>query len=711
MPLLAAPALPPFAVPLPPPPLPPPLAAVRGATTASPTTGCLPGGPPLSACCLPPAPLTACGNCARSPPRAALGCTFCASQKVAKPVRTAAQSSSCSVAKPSGSTPSICSSCNVTLTSGRSAHPCSRIGGRVVGRSGRRGGGSGGDGSLVEEEAHRHREHLLHILPHHRRRLGVLTPLRTAAAAATTGARATATTATAAAAAAAAPRPRANPGRSLNRVARERRKEAGYSALQNPPLDAPSEVRLPLSDFDRLAAPRWRTSVESTDATDAPPIFGTDASRDGSGSAVAAETRAKAASAPSSALGSRSSAAWPIVRCSTCHPFGRCINVWRCSTSISCSSKGTRSVLPLPPLLPPPLLPPAAPPPPPPPLLTSAAAAGAARWRLLSAASRPSSHRCHPACCRMASQLARAASASCVRWRSARLCVPPAELGSSRSRVPSSGGCCTRSAGSRSGSCSGAALIACATRDHRPAGGGSAAPPAASSKPSSRSAARRSTSDSPCIRSASVSKTVPSSRCCCSIRRATSAVPTSPSCLGGGAPLRTEAAASSRDGSLGHVRVAAAAQRGDEARDVGRAEQRGGEQLYQLQHARAQPAEPVGVGPLAHDLAADRVAQRLAAVGGRGGRVPVEVLQNVEERLDREERLARGALGQEGAWLALDELMEDLVHLELHLDPREEPQPRLAEEQRHLHHAWHRAWFRAWHCTWHSVWLCAWYST
>ena len=132
--------------------------------------------------------------------------------------------------------------------------PCSRIGGRVVGRSGRRGGGSGGDGSLVEEEAHRHREHLLHILPHHRRRLGVLTPLRTAAAAATTGARATAATATAAAAAAAAPRPRANPGRSLNRVARERRKEAGYSALQNPPLDAPSEVRLPLSDFDRLAA-------------------------------------------------------------------------------------------------------------------------------------------------------------------------------------------------------------------------------------------------------------------------------------------------------------------------------------------------------------------------------------------------------------------------------------------------------------------------
>ena len=63
-------------------------------------------------------------------------------------------------------------------------------------------------------------------------------------------------------------------------------------------------------------------------------------------------------------------------------------------------------------------------------------------------------------------------------------------------------------------------------------------------------------------------------------------------------------------------------------------------------------------------------------------------MQDVDERLDREERLSRGALVQEGARLALDELVKHLVYLELHLEPREDPQPRVAEEQRHLRHAW-----------------------
>ena len=64
------------------------------------------------------------------------------------------------------------------------------------------------------------------------------------------------------------------------------------------------------------------------------------------------------------------------------------------------------------------------------------------------------------------------------------------------------------------------------------------------------------------------------------------------------------------------VGVAAAAQRRDQARHVGRGEVRAREQRDQLEHARPQLAQAVGVRPLAHHLAGDRVAQRLAAVGG-----------------------------------------------------------------------------------------------
>lgn len=64
------------------------------------------------------------------------------------------------------------------------------------------------------------------------------------------------------------------------------------------------------------------------------------------------------------------------------------------------------------------------------------------------------------------------------------------------------------------------------------------------------------------------------------------------------------------------------------------------------------------------------------AVGPR--RVPVRW-----DHLHREQRLARVREREEGQRLALDHALQHLVHLELHLEPREDPEAGLAEEEPH----------------------------
>ena len=89
----------------------------------------------------------------------------------------------------------------------------------------------------------------------------------------------------------------------------------------------------------------------------------------------------------------------------------------------------------------------------------------------------------------------------------------------------------------------------------------------------------------------------------------------------------------------------------------------------------------LGRRALADDGAGDGVVERRAAVGGGGGRRPVVDLQRVEERLDREERRPAARRREEGERLALDGGVEELVHLELDVGGREEPEARVAKDE------------------------------